>query len=166
MACSLVSFRVAPVLVVTHVTSAHDHAKEQPYILPHQATSKRINHPSINNAYISQYSDTRVRWLKHVYRHYSIARLLKPYIGKPSSQYIRERSTTLQDMEYHTSVYLCLLSTVNLYYSMVTLIMGLEKTMIDYRKMLGKESGTKHLHKQASYLWPSDNFYCNNDGTT
>jgi ankyrin repeat protein len=35
-------------LVVTHVTAAHDHAKEQSCILPLQATSTRINQASIN----------------------------------------------------------------------------------------------------------------------
>jgi hypothetical protein len=34
IACSLVSFRVALVLVVTHVTTAHNYVKEQPCILP------------------------------------------------------------------------------------------------------------------------------------
>jgi hypothetical protein len=35
-------------LVVTHVTTAHDHAKEQPCILPLQATSTSENQASIN----------------------------------------------------------------------------------------------------------------------
>jgi hypothetical protein len=48
-------------LVVTHVTSAHDHAKEQLCILPHQAILRRINknHLSTNNVYVLQYSNTR-----------------------------------------------------------------------------------------------------------
>ena len=40
---------------------------------------RRIKHPSTNNAYVSQRSDTRARWLKHVYRHWSVDVQIRKY---------------------------------------------------------------------------------------
>jgi hypothetical protein len=44
-----------------HVYSAHDLCEPRVHTVGAAAANRRINHPSINNAYVSQRSDIRAR---------------------------------------------------------------------------------------------------------
>ena len=59
------------VVISCHVRTrmARDLRETRIYILNTALENRTTNHPPTNTAYVSQYSDTRARWLKHVYRH-------------------------------------------------------------------------------------------------
>ena len=56
-----------------HVHGARDLRETRVCIIDTALENKTINnHPTTNTAYVSQYSDIRARWLKHVHRQLDI----------------------------------------------------------------------------------------------